>query len=127
MEVEKIRPVTPEPDDFDGFWREQLTRMRARVPRVTKIKTTVPENLQGKVKAEDFRLEDDVLTATGILVMPEDASVKKHAAVITFAGASWIGTRPNYRLAADADCLVLGMNLHGKRPFSTSLKPKIKV
>ena len=111
-EVGKIRPATPEPADFDAFWAEQLTRLRSRPVQVSATALTVPERWQGKAEALDVRLEDGALNATGVLVLPCGAKPRGHAAVITFSGASWIGTRPNYGLAVDGACLVFGMNLH---------------
>ncbi|OQC12640.1 MAG: Acetyl esterase Axe7A precursor [Lentisphaerae bacterium ADurb.Bin082] len=111
-EVGKIRPATPEPADFDAFWADQLARLRSRPVQVSATALTVPERWQGKAEALDVRLEDGTLNATGVLVLPCGAKPRGHAAVITFSGASWIGTRPDYGLAVDGACLVFGMNLH---------------
>ncbi|MDD4098582.1 MAG: DUF4838 domain-containing protein, partial [Lentisphaeria bacterium] len=112
MEVSGVRPATPEPADFDAFWTAQLARLRSRPVRVVTAPLAVPENWRERVKMEDVRLEDGTLNAAGLLVLPANAQPRRHAAVITFSGASWIGTRPNYGLAAGGDCLVFGMNLH---------------
>ncbi len=111
-EVGQIRPATPEPADFDSFWAGQLARLRSRPVQVSATALTVPENWQGKAEALDVRLEDGTLNATGLLVLPVGAKPRGHAAVLTFSGASWIGTRPGFGLAVDGACLVFGMNLH---------------
>ena len=110
--LESIRPGSPEPDDFDAFWAEQLRRLRSRTVQVKEVELSVPESRRGRARAYDIRLEDGRLNATGILVTPAATKPRSHAAVITFSGASWIGTRPSYSLALDGNCLVFGMNLH---------------
>jgi len=112
MRVAEISPVSPEPPDFDKFWQTQLTALRARKATVSETEIAVPKAFASKVKAYDVRIEDGILNATGILIVPEGAKPKSIAAIATFAGASWIGTRPNYSLAAGANALVFCMNLH---------------
>ncbi len=111
VEPEKIESGTKAPPDFDAFWAKQIAQLRARKPEIT-VKDIAAEFTNRQAAVYDVRIADGVVNATGILTVPTNACPGKHAAIITFGGASWIGSSPAFGLTAKMNAIVFTMNSH---------------
>ena len=116
FEPEKIVPATPEPADFDAFWAKELEQLKKRA---SNMKITVKEIMpypkyKDSCRMYDIRLEDGVLNATGTLAVPIQTKEKGHPIIMTFNGASGIGSASSNSLsqARSYNALVFHMNLH---------------
>lgn len=116
VEPEKITPSTPEPPDFDAFWKKQIDTLMSRTE---KMKISIHEialspEWKGKCRMYDIRLEDGVLNATGTLAVPEVPPGTKLPIIMMFNGASGIGSGSPDSLsqAVNYKALVFHMNLH---------------
>ncbi len=116
VEPEKITPSTPEPADFDAFWKKQIDTL---MNRTQDMKASVREvdagpKWKGQCTMYDIRLEDGVLNATGTLAVPEAAKGKKCPLIMMFNGASGIGSGSpdSMSQAVNYNAIVFHMNLH---------------
>jgi len=111
VEPAAIVSGTKDPADFDAFWADRLAKLRARKPAVTESNITAEAD-RAAASVYDVRIDDGTVAATGILTVPADAQPGRHAAVISFGGASWIGSSPAVKQAADLNAIIFRMNIH---------------
>ena len=118
VEPEKIKSGTKDPADFDEFWAKQIARLHARKPEIT-VKDITTETEKKSVSVYDIRITDGIVNATGILTVPTNACPGKLPAIISFGGASWIGSSPAVKLAVSMNALVFRMNHHDTKNIVT--------
>ena len=113
VEVEKLHPAEPEPDDFDAFWAKAKQDLAA-VPMNPKLEE-VPDDRDKVTRC--YRVEVGCLgprPVTGFLTVPrrcsEDASYKVPI-VVTFDGAGC--HPPEKRERGPGDAIRFHVNAHG--------------
>ena len=113
FEPEKIVASTPNPEDFDEFWAKELEAIKARLKtaKITVKPSVTPERWAGKWNTYDVRIEDGVINAGGMLIIPKAAEKKSYPIVMCFSGASKIGAYEKY-IYKNYDCISFLMNLH---------------
>lgn len=135
VEAGRIAGATPEPADFDEFWRKQIGELsrRAKNMKISLRELNVPEAYRGKCRSFDVRLEDGILNATGTLAIPAGALPGKHAIMMFFNGASIIGAGDPLYYADNFKAVAFHMNLHdtGNHPGAAEIRrlrssPEIK-
>ena len=105
---------TKMPEDFEAYWASEIKKLRARKPNVICREATefYTDESRELVKIYDVRIEDGEVNATGILTIPLHSAREKLPAMITFGGASWIGSNPAVKEAVYRDVMVFSMNIH---------------
>ena len=120
IEPEKIMPAREMPQDFEAYWQNELTQLRA-LPLSVESKELPAGSVPKGLKAFDVKIKRGDIVATGYLVIPENAAEKSLPVVATFLGASKVNAElppaiKYARMGSAAFCL----NFQG---FDNILKP----
>jgi cephalosporin-C deacetylase-like acetyl esterase len=108
VEPEKLQG-TPEPKDFDEFWKKQKERLAAVPLKVLEMKEVKGND---KVKAYDVKIAcAGKMPVSGYLVMPKDAKPKSLPAEVAFMGYGVKGANKN--LNAGKNKIYFHINAHG--------------
>ena len=130
VEKDRIRTATPDPEDFDSFWKAQIDTMRKKVAGekpdagVERTPMEVPEKYRETVRAWRVRLScggggapgnsleggGEQNFASGILTMPMKAEEKSLPAIVQFHGASTVG-------------VAQGQYYYGEKAIALTLSP----
>ena len=113
FEPEKIVSSTPDPDDFDEFWAKELAAIKERLKsaKITVKPSVTPARWEKMWNTFDVRIEDGVINAGGMLIIPKEAKKKSYPIVMCFSGASKIGAYEKY-IYKSYKCISFLMNLH---------------
>ena len=107
-DIDVLSEGRAEPEDYDDFWRKQISAADGR-PLVVLEKKEVPSGNSGYV-AYDIKLAArGEMPASGILTMPRGAKSGSLKAVIAFQGYSFASADLN----CVPDTMFLKMNIHG--------------
>lgn len=105
--VEKIRPTTPEPEDFDTFWANAIAEAR-KMPLDDRMVLLAGKcNSTHAVFEISFQNERPGSRIYGILTIPKQAG--KYPAILRVPGA---GIRP-YGPEFNKDAITLSIGIHG--------------
>jgi len=120
VEPEKIVPGTPDPADFDEFWRKELTELRSK-PMQTK-ETPVPAKcLPEGLAAYSVTITRGDVTATGFVTFPAGADRRSLPGLLTFLGASKVNAELAGTFCAANGLLVFNLNFHGLENYPVPL------
>jgi len=115
VEPLKIRAETPEPHDFDAFWKKQMQEL-AKVPvrELERVPVEVSDPaFAGKVRLFDIKVScSGDKPVSGYLALPAHAAKGSLPVVVRFHGAGVDGAKANLELAAKG-ALVFDINAHG--------------
>ena len=109
VDPDQLRPLLPEPADFDSFWAKELSALRSVKMEVTRSAVSSP--VPG-VRAEDVKVNTNTpIPVSGYLLIPENAQKNSLPAVIYFHGA---GVRSAIKQSDFAkQAIVFDVNAHG--------------
>ena len=111
-EIDKIEQGTPDPDDFDEFWKGQLARLDEVEPRVlymNEIDSGDPD-----YRSYDIRLECvGPMPVSGILTLPRDAKPKSLRGRLGFHGYSFAVSN----VVRQPNTAYFQVNIHGINNF----------
>jgi cephalosporin-C deacetylase-like acetyl esterase len=107
-EVEKIKPTTTDPKDFDEFWSKAVSDAR-KTPLDAKL-ILLPERCTSTQNFYEVSFQNDRAGSRtyGILIIPKKPG--KYPAVLRVPGA---GIRPYYGSSLADDIIVLEIGIHG--------------
>ncbi|GHT29356.1 cephalosporin deacetylase [Bacteroidia bacterium] len=107
-DVDKIKPVTPEPKDFDAFWTAAIADAR-KVPLDPKL-VLLPEKCTATQNYYEVSFQNDRFGSRiyGILVVPKKEG--KYPAILQVPGA---GIRPYNGANYGDDIITLEIGIHG--------------
>jgi cephalosporin-C deacetylase len=110
-----IKAETPEPRDFDEFWKRQMQEL-AKVPvrELERIPVEVNDPVYaGKVQLFDVKIScSGDKSVSGYLALPVNASKSTLPIVVRFHGAGVDSARANLEMAAKGT-IVFDINAHG--------------
>ena len=85
---EELMPGTPEPADFDEFWKKQRAELDKVPVKATRKSVDVPKWAKGKVLCWDVKVDcAGGMPVSGYLCMPPNAKPKSLPAMVSYHGA----------------------------------------
>ena len=113
IDIDKIKPSMPAPDDFDAFWDKQKKRL-AEIPINPRLAPVPPPPDRPGVETFDLQADCVGKPVSGYYARPIGAKPKSHPAILLTDGA---GVRSSDLLAstrwAQKGAISLAINAHG--------------
>lgn len=108
VQLERIRSVSPEPADFDVFWKKQKAKL-ARVP--VNARLTLKKTLAGNINLYAVKIDcAGPRPVTGYMTIPKNGALKSMPACVRFDG---YGTTVQTPLTKGAQEIYFSINAHG--------------